>query len=251
MPSSMLARSGARRDQQERRRKEKKAAEEKVAEAAATAEMLRSCARDDVRKDEAADQQRRTPLADELKRACAAVNGDDQELREFWETLEPTMPARDRSQVDDAEHLFEPEPMARVKPRSGPSASGASRPASIRDPAKTAANNARQNERRRAERETARKLETTRSYFKRAADLGQPAVGMARSVRGAEAPSPVEKAGSARSSKPAGVVEGRLMGAVADFWKRKEAKRSLVTCKCSRPDGEESCVGCAICSGTV
>ena len=220
MPSSMLARSSARRDQMERRRKEKERMMKETAEKAVTDEANRKRARKEALDLEAADHQRRMVAADKLLRTCAKDGDEDEELEAFWNSLDPSLVAEERHEDESVGNLFVTEPTFTAPARHAPTPSRLAKATALRDPTKTAANNAKQNERRAAERKAAKG--TTRGYSGIAADPGAPG-----SVRGAKAPSPVGKAGSSKEVNPAQGTEGRLLGAVAEFWERKQAKARL------------------------
>ena len=117
------------------------------------------------------------------------------------------------------------EPAAKALVRCDPELVRAPKRTSLRDPRKVAENNAKQNQRRKAEKNALKEQPATRS---------QPAEGLAAgpgrtgSVVGAEASYPVAVAKGAACRKPAAASGSeRVFGAVADFWERKQAKARL------------------------
>ena len=233
MPSSMLARSSARRDRAARRKADllRKAMEAK--KRSDDAENLGRKLREEQQELEQEDLQRRRIIALSLASSCVqfvAKKGteqnlmarsqpaeglaadpegsvgraeaqtpavrdtdEDQEAQDFWSTLNPACSSRDVHWEGDDEQLFEPIAMPMAAPGLGPMKKYTARSGPVRDPAKTAANVAKQNARRKAEKEAAKAT--------------------------------VES--SRKVAKPAEAAEGRLLGAVADFWERKKARASL------------------------
>ena len=179
---------GGRRRRKEQRRQ---AAEEvKAAE-----EVRRKAARDDARAADASDLERRRLEAEKLVETCAEARCnqvDDDES--FWLNLESSYETRDVHWESDEEKLFEPVEAPLVAPARDNVKKYGVMHNSARDPAKTAANNAKQNARRSAEKAAAKGEVASASTSAR------------------------------KVAKPAGATEGRLLGAVADFWERKKAE---------------------------
>ena len=125
MPSSMLARSGARRDQKARREAElaRKAAESKVR--AEAQEAARKEERSRRFEQELVDLQRRQDTAVELSAACAQEfqifddTSDDGSSFSLDSEMKPASPARHDGAIQDDEELFEPVPMPMVMPDPG------------------------------------------------------------------------------------------------------------------------------------
>ena len=235
MPSSMLARSGSRREQLLRRKREAEEKRKMAEDKALKAEEARGAVRERQRAAQEKDLRRREELAVALTLACAPTDMEDQESREFWESLDGHEPKHSftpcyvESKCD--EDMFVPVSEKAAVAQSLPKARAAkylTKPAPVRDPIKVKENEDKQNARRTAEKKAARagakRVETTTTAENQVGLVLSP--GGTGSSGSAAAP-PAKKPKTSKASVADSTAEKRIIGAVADFWERKKAKLML------------------------